>query len=491
MKKQFLAFAIILLFLSSCGDKGTDNNNSNNDASDILITFPLEDSSLMDTVLIRCDSINELEFNKISLWVNGDSITETSIQPFILPWITTNFENTSHSLFLRAYDHSGNQTESNPLIVNVNNFLVFSNAYGEENIHEEGLSIIQTNDSSFIILGNTAEDLFLLKADRFGNKLWSQYFGGSKVDVIRYLSQTLDGGFLLSGSSESYGPGESDIWIIKAYPSGLIEWNKNYGTSNNEYGGKALENNDGSLFLIGNGDISDSGDQDIWLIKTNSQGDSLWSKTYGGTGDETGHDIISLGDSSYIILGSTSSYGNGGADILLMKIDKEGAEEWSLNYGGTSDEYGQSIIETSDNGFVILSSIESYGDGNNAVNVLRINSSGEIIWEKTFGGGDGVKGSNMIQRTKDDNFILTFNSFDHLKNGYETWVIKINDSGFIEWGRKFNNDDSDFGYSCVSTLDGGYAITGSTFNLGNGKKDFGDIWLLKTDEKGVAALPSN
>ena len=108
MKKQFLAFAIILLFLSSCGDKGTDNNNSNNDASDILITFPLEDSSLMDTVLIRCDSINELEFNKISLWVNGDSITETSIQPFILPWITTNFENTSHSLFLRAYDHSGN-----------------------------------------------------------------------------------------------------------------------------------------------------------------------------------------------------------------------------------------------------------------------------------------------------------------------------------------------------------------------------------------------
>jgi hypothetical protein len=369
--------------------------------------------------------------------------------------------------------------------------LVFSNAYGEENIHEEGLSIIQTNDSSFIILGNTAEDLFLLKADRFGNKLWSQYFGGSKVDVIRYLSQTLDGGFLLSGSSESYGPGESDIWIIKAYPSGLIEWNKNYGTSNNEYGGKALENNDGSLFLIGNGDISDSGDQDIWLIKTNSQGDSLWSKTYGGTGDETGHDIISLGDSSYIILGSTSSYGNGGADILLMKIDKEGAEEWSLNYGGTSDEYGQSIIETSDNGFVILSSIESYGDGNNAVNVLRINSSGEIIWEKTFGGGDGVKGSNMIQRTKDENFILTFNSFDHLKNGYDTWVIKINDSGFIEWGRKFNNDDSDFGYSCVSTLDGGYAITGSTFNLGNGNKDFGDIWLLKTDEKGVAALPSN
>ena len=70
-------------------------------------------------------------------------------------------------------------------------------------------------------------------------------------------------------------------------------------------------------------------------------------------------------------------------------------------------------------------------------------------------------------------------------------VIKINDSGFIEWGRKFSNDDSDFGYSCVSTLDGGYAITGSTFNLGNGNKDFGDLWLLKTDEKGVAALPSN
>lgn len=491
MKNQIIILPIILFTLFSCGEKSEDGNTQDNTAPEVLINFPLDDSYVADTVSVRCDSTSDLDINRFVLWVDGDSVVSLSTPPYIFPWITNDYENGSHSLVLKAYDNSENQSESNTITVNVNNFLVFSNAYGEENIHEEGLAMIQTMDSNFVLLGNTADDLFLSKKDRFGNEIWSQYFGGSLVDNIRYIRQTVDGGYLLSGSSNSYGSGGSDIWVIKAYPSGLIEWNKNYGTSNNEYGGKALENNDGTLFLIGNGDMSDSGDQDIWLIKTNSQGDTLWSKTYGGTGDETGHDIISLGDSSYVILGSTSSYGNGGADIFLIKIKEDGTEEWSLNYGGTSDEFGQSILQTSDDGFVILSSIEPFGDDNNAVNVIRISSSGEVIWEKTFGSGDGVRGSNTIQNTNDDNFILTYNSFDHLKDGYNTWLVKINDSGYIEWGRTFINEDSDFGHSCVQTLDGGYAITGSTFNLGNGNKDFGDLWLLKTDERGVVALPSN
>ena len=244
-------------------------------------------------------------------------------------------------------------------------------------------------------------------------------------------------------------------------------------------------------FFVGNGDLNNSGDQDIWLIKTNSQGDSLWSKTYGGNGDETGNDIISIGDSSYIILGSTSTFGNGGADIFMVKIDENGNEEWNRHYGGTSDEYGKSIITTSDDGFIILSSIESFGIGNNAVNIIRTNSSGDVIWSKTFGGGDGIQGSNSLKNTEDGNYILTYNTYNHIKEGYDTWLVKINDSGFVEWGRKFDNVGESLGYSCLQSFDGGYIITGSTFNLGFGEKDFGDLWLLKTDEKGIIALSQN
>ncbi len=491
MKIQIFIFSIICISLFSCEKNAESDNNQNDILSRVFLTYPLNNSSIMDTILVRCDSIKDINIIRLDLYVDGDSISSTSNFPFILPFITNNFSNGFHSIYVKAVFESGSEYQSNPINVYINNFLVFSNAFGKENIHEEGLSILQENDSSFIILGNTAEDLLLLKTDRYGNELWTQYFGGSQIDNVKHLIRASGGGYFISGSSKSYGSGESDIWIIKASSSGLIEWNKNFGTSHNEYGGSILENNDGSLLLIGNGDLNNSGDQDIWLIKTNSQGDSLWSKTYGGSGNEIGNDIVSIGDSSYIILGSTSSFGNGGSDIFIIKIDGNGNEEWNLNYGGTSDEFGQSIIHTSDNGFVILSSIESYGIGNNAVNIIRINSSGEIIWEKTFGGGDGIQGTNTLQNTMDDNFILTYNTYNHIKNGYDTWLVKINDSGFIEWGRKFSNEGGELGFSCQQTLDGGYVVTGSTFNLGYGEKDFGDLWLLKTDEKGIIALPQN
>jgi len=491
MKIQIFMFSIICFSLFSCGENTENSHNQSEISSKVFITSPINNSSLMDTILVRCDSIKNLEIRRLDLYVDGDSILSTSVSPYVFPLVTNNFNNGLHSIYVKAIYGSESVYQSNQIIININNFLVFSNGFGQENKHEEGLSILQNNDSSFTILGNTGENLLLLKTDRYGNELWTQYFGGSKIDNMKHLIKASDGGYFISGSSESYGPGESDIWIIKASSSGLIEWNKNFGTFRNEYGGNLLETDDGSLFLIGNGDLNNSGDQDIWLIKTNSQGDSLWSKIYGGSGDETGNDIISVGDSSYIIIGSTSSFGNGGADIFIIKIDKNGNEEWNLNYGGTSDEFGRSIIHTPDDGFVILSSIESYGIGNNAVNIIRTNSSGEIIWDKTFGGGDGIRGSNSLHKTIDGNFILTYNTYNHVKDGYDAWLVKINDGGFIDWGRKFDNEGGDLGFSCLQTLDGGYVVTGSTFNLGYGEKDFGDLWLLKTDDKGIISLPQN
>lgn len=489
MKIQLIIIAIVCFKLISCGEQTKSENSQYDISSNIFITYPINNSSLSDTIFVRCDSIKSSEIIRLDLYVDEDSISSISISPFILPFVTNDFNNGLHSIYVKAISEFGNEYQSKPIVISINNFLVYSNAFGQENIHEEGLSMIQEIDSSFIILGNTADDLLLLKTDRYGNEIWTQYFGGSEIDNVKHLTKASDGGYFISGSSESYGPGESDIWIIKTSSSGLIEWNKSFGTAYDEYGGNLLETNDGNLLLIGNGDLNNSGDQDIWLIKTNSQGDSLWSKTYGGDGDETGSDIISFGDSNYVILGSTASFGNGGSDIFVIKIDSNGNEEWNLNYGGTGDEIGKSIIRTSDNGFVILSSIESYGLGNDAVNIIRINSSGEIIWDKTFGGGNGIQGSNTLSITRDNNLVLSYNTYNHIKNGYDAWLVKINDGGFIEWGRKFSNEGGDLGFSCLQTLDGGFVLTGSTFNLGYGEKDFGDLWLLKTDEKGVLALP--
>ena len=208
MKIHLILFSIIYVSLSSCGENAKNDNNQSDISSDIIITYPINNSTIMDTIFVRCDSIKNLEVVRLDLFVNGDSISSTSNFPFVLPFITNNYNNGTHSIYVKALYDYDSEYQSNPIIVNINNFLVFSNAFGQENIHEVGLSIIQDNDSSFIVLGNTSEDLLLLKTDRYGNEIWTQYFGGSQIDNLKHLIKASDGGYFITGSSESYGPGE-------------------------------------------------------------------------------------------------------------------------------------------------------------------------------------------------------------------------------------------------------------------------------------------
>ena len=432
MKTSIPLLSFVLLVFPSCEENKTNIEDTNTSPPSISIVSPINNSTVNDTVFINCESIDDIEVTRVELWVDDDSTgVADSSAPYILPWITNNYKNGIHTLFVRSYDNTGNNADSEIITLSVDNFLVFYTTFGYVGINDAGYSIVQTADSSYIILGSTGNDILLFKADRKGTEQWSRVFGGSQYDEARHIQQTSDGGYIISGTTKSYGFGGSDIW----------------------------------------------------LIRTNSQGDSLWTKTFGGTGLELGADVQILEDGGFILLGSTESFGNGSSDIWLIKTDSQGETTWAKTFGDNSSDYGKSILKTPDDGYIIRGVTESFGYGNTALVLIKIDSTGNKIWDNAFGGSNG-EGGNALRETNDGGQILICHSYVHENSAYDIRLIKIDSNGSVDWDKTFGGITHNYGFSVLQAFDGGFALTGSIDILGGGDDNLSDLWLIKTDPEG-------
>tara|TARA_B100001113_G_scaffold73503_1_gene57029 strand:- start:2234 stop:3700 length:1467 start_codon:yes stop_codon:yes gene_type:complete len=488
MKSLIYFFAFIIITLSSCGD---DPNNDKTTDTAITIISPEPESIVQDSITILCESNNNNLVMKVELWIDNDS-TEISDYnaPFELHLNTINYTNGEHEIFIRLYDIYGNKFDSETIIWNFSNFLMFSRTIGEENSSEVGHSIIQLQDSSFIILGSINDDILLTKTNRLGEKQWQQSIGGSQLDKANHIQSTSDGGYIISGETQSYGSGGNDIWLIKTNQSGLMEWNNCLGTINNEQGGQALETQDGGFILVGGKTISNNGNNNVWLVKTNSQGDTLWTKSFGGTESDNGTDLLIDDNGGFVILGSTESYGNGGEDIYLIKTDINGNEEWSKTYGSGSNDRGQSLIKTPEGGYLVRYIIESFGAGNTSVGLLKVSQNGDQIWTKTIGGSYGIS-SNSLQKISNGNYIMICSLFNYGYNSFNAYLLQFNETGNIIWDVTWGHRENDHGLGVLQTKDGGFVITGSTNNYGNSDQFSSDLLLLKTNASGLTININN
>ena len=483
MKTSILILSISFLIFWSCEEK-KDGESIDSNPPNVLINSPINNSTVNDTIVVACESIDNDEVVKVELWINSDSTgIADSTAPYTLTWITNNYENGEHILFVRSYDKSGNTADSDTIILSVYNFLVFSATFGFDYVDDAGYSILQTADSGYVILGSTGDNVSLIKTDYKGIEQWNHNYGGSEIDYARHILQTSDGGYIISGTTESYGHGGSDIWLIKTDPTGFMEWDAYFGSSNTDQGGSIQQMTDGGYIIIGNSDFSGDGNQDIWLIRINSQGDSLWTKTFGGSGLELGADVQILEDGGFILLGSTESFGNGGSDIWLIKTDSQGETTWTKTFGDNSSDYGKSILKTPDDGYIIRGVTESFGYGNTALVLIKIDSTGNKIWDNAFGGSNG-EGGNALGETNDGGHILICHSYVHENSAYDIRLIKIDGSGSVDWDKTYGSLTDNYGFSVLQTFDGGYALTGSIGILGDGDINHSDIWLIKTDPEG-------
>lgn len=233
----------------------------------------------------------------------------------------------------------------------------FGGDYGER-----AYSVQQTSDGGFIVAGYTSSygsgcaDVWLIKTDEDGSEEWDQTFGGTNGDCAYDVRQTSDGGFIIVGYSDSFGPSYHNVYLIKADEQGNQEWYRTFGNYDNR-GNAVQQTNDGGYIIAGATWIQGNNDYfDVWLIKTDADGYKEWSKTYGGYEWDEALSVQQTNDGGYI-LGGYSVY-----DFLLIKTDEEGNQEWSHTYGGGAIDIGYSAQQTNDGGYIIIGYTYSFGN---------------------------------------------------------------------------------------------------------------------------------
>ncbi len=207
--------------------------------------------------------------------------------------------------------------------------------YSEGDVGEmsTGSSVLQTNDGGYIVAGDSSRgNVLLFKTDARGNKQWQKILGGlaidsSSVNANSRILQTFDGGYIIDSYTSTEGAGGMDLWLIKTDASGTETWNKTYGGAGDDSGTTIQQTNDGGYILTGQTSSYGDGGMDLWMIKIDAAGNEVWSKTFGGKGDDFGTAVQQTSDGGYIMTGRTSSYGASGMDLWMIKTDENGNVE--------------------------------------------------------------------------------------------------------------------------------------------------------------------
>jgi len=362
--------------------------------------------------------------------------------------------------------------------------------------------------------------------------------GGSRDESPGAIQQTRDGGYVVVGTTESFGAGARDVWVVRLDPAGRVRWERTYGGPLDEWGWGVAETPDDGLIVSGSTASSGAGDQDAWLIKLDSRGDIDWQRTYGGAGADSFRAVRSTRPAGFVAAGGTGSFGAGNEDIWVVRLDDIGTVQWERTFGGEGTgpdaSYADStwsIEQLSNNGFFIagdayLPLSAGHWDGW----ALKLHPDGEPLWEKTIGGpgrehfvdgrelhdgfiaagvtqsfgagGDdvlvvrldrfggiswtvaigspGQEGGQAAQPTADDGVVVA-GSIDPTDSDKDGWLIKLDADGEVVWQQAYGGEGADDLRRLAPTHDGNVVALGSTASWGAGGTD---IWVMKVDAEG-------
>ena len=393
-------------------------------------------------------------------------------------------------------------------------------------------AIIETSDKGYAIIGYTnsidgditdktvaENDFWVLKLDANGIVEWQKTYGGSGDDQGRAIIQTLDGGYAITGPSKSAdgdgsnNEGQHDHWIVKLDAQGNILWEKSHGFSGHDHSRSILQTNDGGYFIGGYLDVTASGGLgnetvttkhgvgEFWAQKLDATGNLEWRRYFGGTNNDRIFKVLQAHDGNFLLIGSSESEdfdinnGNGSYDVWVIKIDTKGSMLWEKSFGGSGIDSGHAAVKSNDGNYLIAgTAISTDGDisnskGNSDAWVIKINESGELLWEKSFGGsgfdaawaidsGKGIFSSYIIAgNSKSSDGDMTANNGEN-----DFWVLKIDNSGKLLFEKSLGGSGLDFAYGVIETFDQKIVVVGETESTDKditSNKGGKDIWIAK------------
>jgi hypothetical protein len=299
----------------------------------------------------------------------GSSVQQTTDGGYIITGFTTSSVNGDDDVYLIKTDGNGDS--------------LWTKTYGET-IVDGGNSVQQTTDGGYIITGSTRDtnnysDVYLIKTDGNGDSLWTKTYGGSDHYYGFSIQQTTDGGYIITGYKRSSGGVmDFDVYLIKTDGNGDSLWTKTYGGIYYHMGYSVQQTIDGGYIICGNTNSFGNGLFEFWLIKTDGNGVEQWNQTYGGSDNCYGRSVQQTTDGGYIITGFTTSSVNGDDDVYLIKTDGNGTEQWNKTFGGTGNDQGSSVQQTTDGGYIITGFTSSFGNGSYDVYLIKTDGNGNI-----------------------------------------------------------------------------------------------------------------
>jgi hypothetical protein len=353
--------------------------------------------------------------------------------------------------------------------------------------------VIQTDDGGFIALGNSASydpllfyyDFYLIKTDAFGNLQWQKTIGSPFWESGYGFNKASDGGYILVGSKTDMSSFTTDVYVVKVDASGNVQWDKTFGGARNEKARTVQQTVDGGYVIFGDSDSfgSVSFQSDLYVIKISATGTLEWESVIGGDFTEWAWGGMQTADGGYVVSGDTRSFSApvGVADVYLVKLDATGNQVWDKTYGDMNLDTGRSILETSDNGFIITGETTPSGSSSARAFLSRTDSVGNVQWTKAYGASSQHTVGRSVKETPDGGFVVagdqdTPSGFD--KDGY---LLKVDELGNVQWENTYGGPAIEFIYGVTTTTNGGYVISGRTLSFGEGNYD---AYLIRLDSNG-------
>lgn len=348
------------------------------------------------------------------------------------------------------------------------------NDYGNQSrlTFDGGIITVGWTDSE----GEGLFDAWLLRSDGYGNTIWSRTFGGTGNDYGYAVAETEDGCFVMAGETRSFGAGGADVWLVKVDASGDELWRRTFGGAGNDFGRAMLITGDGGFIVAGSTNSSGAGEYDFLLIRADPAGNELWYRTFGGPSSDWARGMDHGPGGGFLLTGYTYSFGAGTADFWLVRTDSAGNQLWNRTYGGIDTDRGYSVKQTADGGCVLTGLTSSFGVDFADFWLVRTDGEGSELWNRSFG-GIGNDWARTVLELPEGGFIITGSTASRGAGADDVWLVATDSSGAAVWDATYGGSGSESGSHAEPMADGGFLITGWTTSYGAGAHD---LWLVRT-----------